>query len=420
MTIDIVYLSLGLVLMLAALARPFIERGPLTAAMLYLAIGGLLSPPALGLLPLDPIEQAGLLERISELAVVVSLFVCGLKLQASWRDPIWRLPLRLAFVSMAISVALVTLVAYYLLGWPLGVCVILGAVLAPTDPVLASDVQVEGAHDKDQLRFSITGEGSFNDGAAFPFLYLGLGLLGAHHLGPWWASWWLKDVLWGVLGGLAIGAVLGALAGRMLVGLDKGSAQGLSEFLAFGLVFTSYGLALALGTHAFLAAFTSGLALRWAEGKASQHEREAMAPDVLGFKERVERLLEALTVVLIGALVFSQPWSPSVWWFVPLLFLILRPIAVLLGLLGSRQVQPGSTPYLCWFGIRGVGSVYYLTYAIEHGLPEMYGLQLSQLVYPLLGFSILVHGLSVSPLMERYGQTREASGQKPSLAPSAS
>jgi NhaP-type Na+/H+ or K+/H+ antiporter len=407
MSFELIYLVVGLILVLVALSKPFLGERPITAAMLYLAIGALLSPRALGFLPLDPVANADLLLRVSELAVVTSLFVCGLKLQVGWSHQLWRSALRLAFISMTLTVAAVSLSGTLLMGFPLGVALILGAVLAPTDPVLASEVQVDGADDRDPVRFSLTGEAGFNDGSAFPFLYLGLGFLGLHSLGPWWSSWWLIDVLWGVLGGLAVGAILGAIAGRLVRRLKAESqAEGVHEFLAFGLVFSAYGVALALHTHAFLAAFTAGVALRGSE-RRERNDEVAMSPGVLGFKERIERLLEALIVILVGALVVNLPWDRNLIWFVPLLFLVFRPLAVMVGLLGA-PVSRIRKRYMAWLGIRGIGSVYYLSYAISQGLPETQARQLSSLVYPVLACSIIVHGLSVSPLMGYYEQTTDS------------
>ena len=402
--------------MIAAISRPMLKDGPVNPAMLYLGIGWLMSPQGLGYLALDPVTHASVLERISELAVVVSLFVCGLKIQVRSSDRLWLLPLRLAFVAMAITVALVTLAGHFLLGFPLGVALILGAIMAPTDPVLASEVQVENIHDRDQVRFSLTGEAGFNDGAAFPFLFLGLGVLGLHHLGPWGLSWWTVDVIWGILGGLALGAMFGCTAGLLVRSLRTGNQQeGVQEFLAFGLVFAAYGAALALHTLGFLAAFAAGLALRWMEVQGHPDEG-AMAHGVLGFKERVERLLEAVMVILVGALVATLPWDPNLFWFAPLLFLVLRPLAVSLGLLGTPLGRMRRA-YLSWFGIRGIGSVYYLSYAASHGLAAPYIQQLAGIVYPILAVSILVHGLSVSPLMAKYTERVKEAEKGPEPSP---
>ncbi len=409
MDFDTLYLMGGLILVLAAVSKPVLSERPLTSAMLYLFIGALLSPQAAGYLPIDPWPDAPVLERVSELAVVISLFVCGLKIHVRANDRLWLLPLRLAFVSMMITVALIAFLGVTFLSLSLGLAVVLGAVLAPTDPVLASEVQVKNTQDRDQVRFALTGEAGFNDGTAFPFVYLGLGLLGLHELGAWGSRWFVIEVLWATLGGLLLGALLGSLAGLVAkrITLSCQDSEGVHEFLAFGLVFLAYGMALALNTHAFLAAFSSGLALRFVESQGDEKpEASQMSHDILGFKERVERLLEAVTVILVGAIVAQISWDKNLIWFVPVLFLLIRPLAVWLGLAGAKM-KPIQRRYVSWLGIRGIGSVYYLSYAANHGIPGPHVEMLSSLVYPVLAISILVHGFSVHPLMSRYGESKE-------------
>jgi ABC-type branched-subunit amino acid transport system permease subunit len=154
-----------------------------------------------------------LLERMTEVAVLISLFAAGLKLGLPLSDKRWRMPLRLAFVSMTLTVGLIAVIGVYGLDLPLGAAVLLGGILAPTDPVLASDVQVTNPADSDRLRFSLTAEGGLNDGAAFPFVMLGLGMLGLHELGAGAWRWVAFDVIGATGGGLLIGAALGALVG---------------------------------------------------------------------------------------------------------------------------------------------------------------------------------------------------------------
>ena len=189
MTAILWFLIAGLFLIGIALFETLLERLPLTTATLYLALGLAVGPLGLALVTLDPIDASALLERVTEVAVIISLFSAGLKLRLPFRDRRWRLPLQLAFVSMTISVGLVALTGVYGLGLPVGAAVLLGAVLAPTDPVLASAVQVSTPTDRDRLRFTLTGEAGLNDGTAFPFVMLGLGLLGLHELGAGGWRW---------------------------------------------------------------------------------------------------------------------------------------------------------------------------------------------------------------------------------------
>lgn len=417
----------GLLLTLMALAKTTLARLPLSAAQLYLLAGLGIGPLGIGLLVIDPIDEAGVLEVLTEIAVILSLFAAGLKLRTPLTDGRWRLPLRLATVSMTLTVFGIAALGVVGLGLPLGAAVLLGAVLAPTDPVLASDVQIEDPDDTDRLRFSLTGEAGFNDGAAFPFVMLGLGLLGLHDLGPGLSTWILKDVLWAVLGGVGVGAGLGMAVGRLVVHLRRThrEAIGTDDFLALGLVALSYGVALLIGTYAFLAAFAAGLALRFEERRetgdqpadeveALAHEGEAeevavdahaapayMASAVLGFAEQLERIGAVALVVLVGALLHRAVWTVEMLWFVPVVLLVIRPLAVWLGLLGSPTTGL-QRELIAWFGVRGIGSVYYLMFAETHGLNDGFSDLLLGLVLVTIASSIVVHGLSVTPVMQWY------------------
>jgi NhaP-type Na+/H+ or K+/H+ antiporter len=436
MTFAIWALVIGALLIAMALSGSLLRRLPLSASMLYLAAGVALGPAGLGLLRPRPLVDAHALEVMTEIAVLISLFSVGLRLGQPLSSPRWVLPLRLATVSMVLTIGLVSAAGVLGLGLPLGAAVLLGAILAPTDPVLASDVQVEEETDRDRLRFGLTGEGGMNDGAAFPFVMLGLGLLGLHDLGGGGWRWIALDLLWAVAGGLAIGAALGAAIGKLVVYLRTRhqEAVGLDEFLALGLIGVAYGLALLVRTYGFLAVFAAGLALQRmreppsaeeahrrepALGAASLHDRRAheaaatssvhagayMMQAVRGFNAQLERMAEVGVVLVLGAMLGEVRPGVETLWFVPLLLLVVRPVAVAIGLFGadlSRQQRW----LISWFGIRGVGSVYYLMYAIQHGVPAPLAGVLVPLTLATVGVSIVVHGVSVTPLMNRYARSR--------------
>jgi NhaP-type Na+/H+ or K+/H+ antiporter len=244
-----------------------LKRLPVSTAMICLAIGLALGPFGAELIRLDPIRDAEFLERLTEVAVIVSLFTAGLKLRLPLRDRRWLVPLRLAVVSMVLTVGLIAIAGRLILELPWGAAVLLGAILAPTDPVLASDVQVESPWAPDRLRFGLTGEAGLNDGTAFPFVMLGLGMLGARELGSFGWRWLAVDVVWAVAAGLAIGGLLGTAVGRFVLYLRREHREGLGpdEFLALGLIALSYGVAIAVEAYGFLAVFAAGLALRRVE-----------------------------------------------------------------------------------------------------------------------------------------------------------
>ena len=427
------YLIVGALLIFMALSGTALRRLPLSTSMLYLAAGYALGPAGWGLIFPDPLVYSRMLEKVAEIAVLISLFTVGLKLGLPLRDRNWRLPIRLAVLSMMLSILLVTLAGMFWLGLSLGAAALLGAILAPTDPVLASDVQVLQAGDRDQLRFSLTGEGGLNDGVAFPFVMLGLGLIGQHELGAFGWRWLVIDVAWSISGGLLIGGVMGALVGRLVVYLRSQHQEsvGYDEFLALGLIGLSYGLSLICHCYGFLAVFAAGLALQRVQersgskdlssqkqttGFQNKQTQEAFATDaayasaymvkeVLGFNEQLERVAEVGIVLIVGAMLdyIQFPIRCSV--FALFFLLLVRPLSVWGGLAGSN-VARDQRALISWFGIRGIGSIYYLLYSINHGLSPALAKEITSPTLGIVAISIVLHGISVTPLMSLYSRRK--------------
>lgn len=421
-SLELWYVIAGLVLVIMGLSGSALQHLPLTTSVIYLAAGVILG---LTILPVDPVDDATLLHYLAEFTVVVSLFTVGLKLRIEWTDRRWLSPIRLAVFTMLVTIALIAVAGMVGLGLSAGAAILLGAILAPTDPVLASEVEVDDPRDQDRVRLALSGEAGFNDGAAFPFVMLGLGLLGLHDLGAGGWRWVAVDLAWAVIAGLAIGAVLGVAIGRLVVHLrlNTRGAVGLGEFLTLGLIALAYGGALLIHAYGFLAVFAAGLALRRVELNATPGEFEEvtervesrgeevatsaetgpahMAAEILAFNEQVERIAEVTVVVVIGGLLAAQMVPLDVAWFAPLLLLLVRPVATMIGLRGS-DTDRTERALISWFGIRGVGSLYYLMYAIDHGLAEDTARQLASIVVATVAISIVVHGISVTPIMNRY------------------
>jgi len=415
-----------------ALTGSLVRRLPLEPSLIYLLLGFALGPYGVAMIDIDPIRDAVVLERVLEVAVIIALFTAGLKLRSPFHHPQWRLPIRLGTISMIVTVALVAAVAMPLLGLSLGAAVLLGAILAPTDPVLASSVQVTDAGDRDRLRFSLTGEAGLNDGTAFPFVMLGLGLLGHHEIGAYTVQWLAWDVVWAVTAGIGVGALAGTGVGELVLYLrrEHREAAGLDDFLSLGLLALSYGIALALGAYGFLAAFAAGLALRRVEATTTGHdespsdvlraaaaeEKEDIATDpetapahmahaVLGFNEPLERIAEVAMVIALGAMLTIPADLVTVGLLALLLFVVLRPVAVWIGSIGE-DVTPIERLLMGWFGIRGIGSVYYLTYVVAHGVGGATAHELATVTFTIVALSILVHGTTVTPLMAFYRRMR--------------
>ena len=420
------FLLVGGLLLARGLTATMLQRLPVTPAIIYLVVGLLVGPTVLNVFHFNPLKESALLEVLTEVVVLISLFSAGVKMPVPVSLARWRTPILLATVSMAISVGMVAAFAYYLLGLPLGAGILLGAILAPTDPVLATDVQIRHPGDRDQLRFTLTCEAGMNDGSAFPFVMLGMGLLGLHELGEFGLRWALVDVLWATVAGIAIGVISGAALahlGRKLRG-NPPRHNLMDDFLGLGLIGVVYGLSVLVEAWGFLAVFFAAVALRQTELKLADRDNpdrpqtERIEPDAanaspdsepaptvsggsLIFKEHLERLSELVLILLVGGTLFLDSWSWRGVGLALFLFMVARPVSVLTGLLGTRATWP-IRGMVGWFGVRGIGSLYYLMFAIQHGLPEDLALELIQLTLIAVALSILVHGISVKPLMSRF------------------
>lgn len=422
----------GGLLLAMGLTASVLKRLPITPAIIYLAVGLLLGPTVLNVFHFNPLKESALLQTLTEVAVLISLFSAGVKMPVPFSLVRWRTPILLATLSMAITVGLITGFAYYVLNLPLGAAVLLGAILAPTDPVLATDVQIRHPDDRDQLRFTLTCEAGMNDGSAFPFVMLGLGLLGLHELGDLGVKWALMDVLWATAAGVVVGITLGASLAVLSWKLRGASPRSelIYDFLGLGLIGVVYGISVIIDAWGFLAVFFAAVALRQTELKLSEARAEPapLPPEIipsqvlqqpsekttpptvsegtLVFKEHLERLSEVMLILLLGGMLFISSWS---WRGVALalfLFFIARPISVLIGLASTRMVWR-MRGMVAWFGVRGIGSLYYLMYAIQHGLPEKLALEMIQFTLIVVTLSILVHGISVKPMMRRFWVARK-------------
>lgn len=429
MSASLWFLLVGGLMLARGLTASVLERSPITPAMFYLALGMLLGPTVLNVFHFNPLEESALLEILTEVVVLISLFSAGVKMPVPFTLSSWRAPVMLASVSMIVSVGMVAAFTYYVFGFPLGVGILLGAILAPTDPVLATDVQTRHPGDRDPLRFTLTSEAGMNDGSAFPFVMLGLGMLGLHDLGEFNLRWVLVDVVWATAAGIAIGVVCGSVLARVAFKLRELPPRHnlMDNFLGLGLIGVAYGLSLLVGAWGFLAVFFAAVSLRNTElTLASRRERlpesdqtliepeaqpadpnDEPPPSVSGgsllFKEQLERLSEMVLVLLIGGTLFLDSWSARSVLLALFVFIVIRPVSVYIGLLGTNTSW-SLRGMVGWFGVRGIGSLFYLMYAIQHGLPEQIALELVGLTLIVVTLSIVLHGLSVKPLMERFKQ----------------
>ncbi|MDG4824306.1 cation:proton antiporter [Asanoa sp. WMMD1127] len=411
---DTAFAILGVGALLAGVLPRLLERRPLSMPIAFLLLGMAVFGLPLGLPTPDPIAHPVLTTHLTEVGVIVALMGAGLKIDRplGWRR--WSSTWRLLAIAMPVTIAAVALFGWWWAGLVPATALLLGAALAPTDPVLAADVQVGEPTDEedseDEVRFALTSEAGLNDGLAFPFVYAAI-LIAQHGLAPsgWLTEWIGVDVLYkgavGVVGGLLVGKLLGKLFFRARS--EKLRLAHHSEgFLALAATFLAYGLVEVIGGYGFLAVFVAARAIRAAE---RSHEYHQVLHD---FAEQVERLLTVLLLLLFGGAVVSGLLEPLTWpaalVALALVFLV-RPLTGWLSLRGA----PGRSAehwVIGAFGIRGIGSFYYLAYATSHA--DFPG---EPLLWATVGLavivSVVVHGIAATPVMSLLDRAGERTGE---------
>lgn len=445
MTFTVWVAVLGAVLLTLALTSSYLRWMPVTTSAMCLVLGVAIGPLGLDVLKLDVSDSSVWMEHLTEVAVVFSLFVSGLKLRLPLKDRTWRVAYGLAGPVMILCIAGLCLALHSLLGLGWGVSMLIGAMLAPTDPVLAALVQVNDARDDDRVRFGLSGEAGLNDGTAFPFVILGLLMLredGSGFLG----EWLLRNVLWAVPAGLLVGYWMGRGIGKLTLSMrirNADSTLSPNDYLALALIALAYVVAEWIQGYGFLSVFAAGLGLRQAEVQSTDEEAPpaehlvqpvvghetvdpqqavagdtetlddgqlaagVMMSDMLAFGSLVERSMEVFLVTLLGVVLASH-WDWRAVAIGALLFFVIRPLSVLL--VPWRRLLDGPQRLLIgWFGIRGIGSLFYLFFALNHDLPPAVAQLCIDLTLSVVALSILVHGVTTQPTLAWYERRKRSS-----------
>lgn len=390
----------GLALLSAAWMPQLLKRYPLTLPMFYVAIGYLVYSLPIDLPRADPVRFPVVAEHLTELAVLVALVGAGLRIDTrfSWRR--WRLTWRLLGITMPLTILGGVLLGQHLLGYGLATAMLLGAVLAPTDPVLASDVQVHGPGEggEDPVRFGLTSEAGLNDGLAFPFVWLAVALALANAGEPMdWGRWLALDVAWRVGAGVLIGWGVGYGLMHLIFRVERESSLATTSdgMIALAITLFVYGVAELCHGYGFLAVFVAAVVVR-------QHERDHEYHTTLSlFAEQCEKLLMALLLILLGGAVASGilgALSLQEILFALIFVLLVRPLAGWIGTIGTG-LQQRDRWTIAVFGVRGIGSLYYLAFALNQA--QFPGTRaLWSMVCLVVLLSILLHGISARQVME--------------------
>lgn len=412
----------GLAILGAVILPRVVANKPMSFPMVYVVSGMVLFSLPLGVAVPNPIEHSHLTERLTELVVIIALMGSGLKLDRPFDPRAWSITWRLLGIVMPVTILITAFLGWWLLGTLSATAILLGAVIAPTDPVLASDVgaspptegvdeQIDPEEQEDEVRFALTSEAGLNDGLAFPFTNLAIAAAAAAGTGSiaWLGEWALIDVGYKVLVGTIAGYVSGQAMARLVFGAP--STTELAEVMrgaeALAATLITYGITELVGGYGFIAVFVAALELRHYEWEHEYYEH------LHGFTVTVERLLMAVVLVTFGGAIVGgllAPLSPLEIGIGLGLVLVVRPLAGVIGLLGA-PIPWAERAVISTFGIRGIGSFYYLSHAMnEASLTEIELLVAEERLWAIVGFvvltSVFVHGVMADPIMSLLEQTQ--------------
>ena len=405
-----IFAAIGIATLAAALLPRLLGRVPISMPMVFLGAGilGFILLPALP--NPDPVGNNTIALHLTEVCVIISLMGAGLAINrpVGWRR--WSSTWRLLAITMPLSMLAVGILGWAALGLGAASAMLLAAALAPTDPVLATEVQVNGPQSDpdtgdDEARFALTSEAGLNDGLAFPFTYaaVAMSLVGVAPA-AWLLDWVLVDVLWRLGVGVAVGLLAGWALSKLFFSAKAGRlalAEQAEGFVALAATFLAYGLTELAEGYGFIAVFVCACTIRASERSHGYH-------GVLhNFVEQVERLVTVTVLVLLGGAVARGLFAGIGWSEIALaaaFLLVIRPVAGWIGL-GFGKTGPRERGVIAFFGVRGIGSLFYIAYALQEGdFPD------AERLWALVGLvvvgSILVHGVAATPVMAIVDRSR--------------
>ncbi|GAB3536761.1 cation:proton antiporter [Pontibacter brevis] len=409
------YIIAMTVIGLAALSMTWVptlmEKTPFSYPIVYLLLGIVIYLLPLGLPSPDPIWREDYVVRITELSVIISLMGTGLKIRRKFGFKRWRIPLRLVSITMLLSIAAIAFLGWSVLGFSVAGAVLLGAVMAPTDPVLAEQVQVGPPNDEEEdvVRFSLTAEAGLNDGSAFPFTWLAVVLaISAGTGSDWFTGWLLRDLVYRIVVGAGAGYLIGRALAYLIFSLPKKTnfPKAQHGFLSLSATLATYGITELLHGYGFIAVFVAGLTV------SNFEEESEYNVEMHDFVNQVERITMVILLVLFGGSLVTGILDYLTWQgaLIGIIFLFLiRPITALPSMLGTYSTLKEKMA-VCFFGIRGIGSFFYLSFALDKvGLPEAN--ELWSVVAFIVMVSIVLHGVTATKVINMLDLERRKSGR---------
>lgn len=419
---DLLFVFLGISMFAAAFLPRLLWRLPVSMPMAVLAFGFTVFSLPFGLHTLDLLKSGAATEKLAEAVVVISLMGAGLKIDRPFGWSRWQGTWRLLGITMPLSIAAAAWAGWWIAGLAPAAALLVGAAIAPTDPVLASEIQVgpprrgsrnaevakEGDQDnaeEDEFRFVLTSEAGLNDGMAFPFVYAALSLAVNGTLAGWTSHWFAFDFTYRIIGGLLCGLILGKLLGRIILAIPmrNHAATAMVGPGALAATLIIYGATEYIDAYGFLAVFVGAVAIRSERRDHDYHE------SLHSFSEMAERVLTATVLLALGGALAGGLLAPLNWKLslvAVLTVLVIRPMSGMAGMIGFTEATWRERIAISFFGVRGIGSIYYMAFALDrHVFPE--ASRLWAFVGLVVVISIVVHGMLAAPvtrLLDRHGQ----------------
>lgn len=402
-TYHLILIIIGFAILAATVLPRFLSKYPLSMPIILMVSGYLLYMlPIKDVVP-DFAIHGDYIEHISELAVIIAVMAAGLKINRRPNFKTWAITWRLLGITMVLTIAAAALIGWWLASFVPATALLLGAVIAPTDPVLASELEEEGPGEnlgqKNELKFALTSEAGLNDGLAFPFtnMAIAMAMFGAHP-SNWFGSWLTMNVVYELLVGILIGLGSGYLLAKFILNLSADSkfAKSVLGIGSLAATLIIYGITEFFGGYGFIAVFCGAVAIRQYE---PNHEYQV---PLHAFTEKVEVIFTSLILLGLGAAINAgvlQYLNLSLIIIAVLMVLVIRPLCGMIGLLGFNKISWKERAAISFFGIRGIGSIYYLSYALNHQSFEG-SEQLWSVVVLIIILSIFLHGVTASPILK--------------------
>ena len=396
---EVLLLIFGVAFLSASVLPHKLKKSILSLPMVYILAGFLLSYFWKGDPFIDPIASGVQLEKVTEMAVIISLMSAGLKIDRDLSLKGWNSTWRLLFITMPFCILGISILGWGWMNISLAAALLLGAAMAPTDPVMAADVQVDkpGEGEEDEVRFTLTSEAGLNDGLAFPFVYLAIFIATGQTELTDMGTWLTKYVLWKIIGGILVGYVVGSLIGKLFFkGLNNSRYR--NGFVVVAITLATYGLAELVQTYGFIAVFVAGYFFRRSEKKHKYHQ------ELHDFSNQLEHLFLAVLLIFFGMSIQQGLFNniDILGVIIAIVFVfIIRPVGGLLAMLG-RKIPIREKNYIAFLGIRGIGSFYYISYALNNGnFMEEHARRIWAVAGAIVLLSIIIHGITAPKFVKR-------------------